>query len=215
MDILTVFLNGDLKEEIYMMQPEGFIQEKEKNLVCKTMQINLWTKASLKTMAVMFPERQRADKLSNEQAPKTEQEKLEMAEKPYASLVGSLMYAQVCTRPDSAFVVSMLRRFQSNPGQAHWVAGKKVMRYLQRTKDYKLDVKTFKSTSGFVFIFGELEKHQTSSDSWPIQLWNDNSAAMTFAKGNKRTRDPLTKVVPNAVFHRHVSSTGLTPDMDA
>ena len=48
------------------------------------------------------------------------------------------MYAQVCTRPDIAFPISVLGRFQSNPGQAHWVAGKKVMKYLQRTKDFKL-----------------------------------------------------------------------------
>ena len=35
---------------------------------------------------------------------------------PYASAVGSLMYAQVCTRPDIAFAVGMLGRYQSNPG---------------------------------------------------------------------------------------------------
>ncbi|CAL8075801.1 unnamed protein product [Prunus armeniaca] len=80
----------------------------------------------------------KGDKLSSEQSPKTEQERIEMQDKPYASLVGSLMYAQVCTRPDLAFCISVLGRFQSNLGQAHWVAGKKVLRYLQRTKEYKL-----------------------------------------------------------------------------
>ena len=57
---------------------------------------------------------------------------------PYASAVGSLMYAQVCTRPNITFIVGVLGRYLSNPGQAHWVATKKVMRYLQRTKDYML-----------------------------------------------------------------------------
>ncbi|KAI5316435.1 hypothetical protein L3X38_036142 [Prunus dulcis] len=150
------------------------------------------------------------DKLSSEQSPKTEQEKLEMQDKPYASLVGSLMYAQVCTRPDLAFSISVLGRFQSNPGQAHWIAGKKVLR--------------------------------------PIQLWNDNSAAVYFAKGNKRSgglrhmqlkllsakekirdgytaldhigtdfniADPLNKGLPNHVFHRHVKSMGLQISFDA
>ena len=56
----------------------------------------------------------------------------------HASVVGSLMYAQVCTRPDIAFIVGVLGRYLSNPRQAHWVAAKKVMRYLQRTKDYML-----------------------------------------------------------------------------
>ena len=53
----------------------------------------------------------KGDKLSSEQSPKTEQERIEMQDKPYASLVGSLMYAQVCTRPDLAFCISVLGRF--------------------------------------------------------------------------------------------------------
>ncbi|XP_034700985.1 secreted RxLR effector protein 161-like [Vitis riparia] len=57
---------------------------------------------------------------------------------PYASAVGSLMYAQVCTRPDIAYIVGMLGRYLSNPGMDHWRAAKRVMRYLQRTKEYML-----------------------------------------------------------------------------
>ena len=48
------------------------------------------------------------------------------------------MYAQICTRPDIAFATGLLGRYQSNPGHDHWVAAKKVMRYLKRTKDYML-----------------------------------------------------------------------------
>lgn len=43
-------------------------------------------------------------------------EREEMKTIPYSSVVGSLMYAQVCTRPDIAFVVGMLGRYLSNPG---------------------------------------------------------------------------------------------------
>ena len=57
---------------------------------------------------------------------------------PYASAVRSLMYAPVYTRPDIAFSVGMLGRYQSNQGLDHQRATKKVMRYLQGTKDYKL-----------------------------------------------------------------------------
>ena len=57
---------------------------------------------------------------------------------PYASAVRSLMYAQVCTRLDIAFIFNVLGRYLSNPGHDHWVAAKKVMRYLQRTKDFML-----------------------------------------------------------------------------
>ncbi|XP_068644654.1 secreted RxLR effector protein 161-like [Aristolochia californica] len=61
-----------------------------------------------------------------------------MKDIPYAFAVGSLMYVQVCTRPDIVFAVGMLGRYQSNLGLDHWRATKKIMRYLQGTKDYML-----------------------------------------------------------------------------
>ena len=35
MDVKTAFLNGFLKEELYMMQPEGFVDPENANKVCK------------------------------------------------------------------------------------------------------------------------------------------------------------------------------------
>ncbi|XP_040367504.1 secreted RxLR effector protein 161-like [Rosa chinensis] len=86
----------------------------------------------------------KGDKLTKNQCPKTDIEKTEMESIPYARLVGSLMYAQVCSRPDLSFAVGMLSRFQSNPGHEHWTAGKKVLRYLQRTKGHMLVYKRVK-----------------------------------------------------------------------
>ncbi|XP_031387190.1 secreted RxLR effector protein 161-like [Punica granatum] len=61
-----------------------------------------------------------------------------MANNPYASSISNLLYAQVCTRPNIAFVMGMLGRYQSTPGMDRWKAAKKVMRYLKGTKDYML-----------------------------------------------------------------------------
>ena len=72
------------------------------------------------------------------QCPKNDLKREQMKNIPYASIVGSLMYAQVYTRLDIAFVVGMLGRYQSNLGIDHWKVAKKVMRYLQGTKDYML-----------------------------------------------------------------------------
>ena len=58
-----------------------------------------------------------------------------MSSKPYASAIGSLMYAMLCTRPDLALAISMTNRYQSNPGMAHWTAVKNILKYLRRTKD--------------------------------------------------------------------------------
>ena len=50
-----------------------------------------------------------------------------MKDIPYASIVGSLMYDQTCTRLDISFVVGMPGRYQSNLGMDHWKAAKKVL----------------------------------------------------------------------------------------
>ena len=114
----------------------------------------------------------KGDRFNLNQCPKNDLEREQMKNIPYASAVGSLMYAQVCTRPDIAFVVGMLGRYQSDPGLDHWRAAKKVMRYLQGTKDYMLmyrrtnDLEVIgysdsdfagcidsrKSTSGYIFL---------------------------------------------------------------
>ena len=55
------------------------------------------------------------DKFSLKQCPSNDFERKEMQKIPYALVVGSLMYAQVCTRPDIAFIVGVLGRYQSDP----------------------------------------------------------------------------------------------------
>ena len=48
------------------------------------------------------------------------------------------MYAQVCSRLDIAYIMGVLSQYMSNPGMAHWKAAKRVLRYLQRTKNCML-----------------------------------------------------------------------------
>ena len=58
-------------------------------------------------------------RLSKDQSPKTEEEKDFMAKVPYASAIGSLMYAMTCTRPDISQAVGVVSRYMSNPGKPH------------------------------------------------------------------------------------------------
>ena len=62
---------------------------------------------------------QKWDKFSLMQCPKNELERKQMEQIPYAYIVGSLMYAQTCTKPDINFAVGMLGRYQSNIGMDH------------------------------------------------------------------------------------------------
>jgi transposase InsO family protein len=66
----------------------------------------------------------------------------------YASVVGAIMYAMLGTRPDLAFAIGQLTRFNSNPGQLHVGALKRVLRYLKGTIDFELTYGTESSGSG-------------------------------------------------------------------
>ena len=72
-------------------------------------------------------------KLSSKQSPTSEKEKEEMKTTPYASAVGSLMYAMVCTRPDIAYAVGVVSCFLANTGKEHWKAVEWNLRYLRGT----------------------------------------------------------------------------------
>ena len=76
--------------------------------------------------------------LSKEQSPKTLEQKECMSRIPFASAVGSLMYAMLCTRPDICYAVGIVSRYQSDPGEEHWIAVKHILKYLRRTRDYML-----------------------------------------------------------------------------
>ena len=61
-----------------------------------------------------------------------------MSKVPYASAVGSLMYAMVCTRLDIAHAVGVVSRYMNNPGKEHWMAVKWILRYLKGTTNQAL-----------------------------------------------------------------------------
>ena len=110
--------------------------------------------------------------LSKTQCPATAEDREKMNSIPYASAIGSIMYAMLCTRPDVCHAVSLTSRYQSDPGVEHWTAVKNILKYLKRTKemflvyggDEQLVVKGYvdasfdtdpddsKSQSGYVFI---------------------------------------------------------------
>ena len=58
--------------------------------------------------------------------------------KQYHSMVGSLMYAALGTRPDLSYCVTALSRYNATPLQMHLTAAKRALRYLKRTADHRL-----------------------------------------------------------------------------
>lgn len=61
---------------------------------------------------------------------------------PYTSLIGSINYCAISTRPDIAFAVNKCAQFTSHPNLVHWIAVKRILRYLIQTRDYGIKYKT-------------------------------------------------------------------------
>ena len=100
--------------------------------------------------------------LSSNQRSRTNTEIERMRGISYASAVGSLMYAMLCTRPDICFAVGMVSRYQSEPGEEHWIARDYMLVYQSESlepigytdSDFQSNIDSRKSTSGYVFTFG-------------------------------------------------------------
>ena len=58
-------------------------------------------------------------KLSALQCASTDEDFEYMSRVPYSSVVGSLMYAMVCSRPDLSYAMSLVSRYMANPGKEH------------------------------------------------------------------------------------------------
>ena len=70
-------------------------------------------------------------KVGKKMCPKTQEDMDYMSKVPYASVVGSLMYAMICTRPDIAHAVGVVRRYMNNLGKYHWMIMKWILNSLR------------------------------------------------------------------------------------
>lgn len=72
--------------------------------------------------------------LSKKMSPTTEDDKKMMENKPYAQVVGTIMYVMLCTRPDLSYVVSLVSGFRNYVGEAHWSDETRIMTSLKGQK---------------------------------------------------------------------------------
>jgi len=277
MDVSTAFLHGELNEEVYMRQPEGFVKNGQENLVCRLKRSiyglkqspRCWNYALDKQLKELGFKQTASDPclyvyvdsegellvvaiyvddiiLGGRHETKLNQMKLQLSQKfemkdlgqlhhflgvkviqdlfsgsiwigqpsyidkllqtsdmndskpvaspvncdvklvpcdntedvynqqRYQAVVGSLLYLSTKTRPDIAFAVSSVARFCANPSRDHWTAVKRILRYLNGSRqlgllyranalnemvgysdaDWAGDVGDRKSTSGYVFLLG-------------------------------------------------------------
>ena len=79
-------------------------------------------------------------KLTTDMCPTTPSDIQDMSRIPYREVVGCLRYLVTASRPDIAYAVKELSRFLQNPGHQHWQAAKRVLRYLNGTRDLGIHI---------------------------------------------------------------------------
>ncbi|GJU81698.1 hypothetical protein Tco_1284063 [Tanacetum coccineum] len=156
----------------------------------------------------------KSDVFGSHQCPKTEVEYEEMKRIPYASVVGRLTYAQVCTRPDIAYICGMLGRsdnlevigysdsdfakckdtsrstsgyiFMLSGGPISWKSKKQV---LTTTSTMMAEyVSVYNATCHAMLLRNLITGLKIiNSISRPLKIYCDNSAAVSFSNSNSST----------------------------
>ncbi|KAL7279387.1 hypothetical protein ACG7TL_007228 [Trametes sanguinea] len=167
-DISSAYLSGELKEEVYMKQPEGFEEKAKRSLSILQRQyaLDILERYGFANCDPVGTPMDPGLRLSADMGPFTSSAAREMQDVPYGQAVGSLFYL-------------------ANLGMAHWKAVKHLFRYIKGTLDYKLTYSpsssdelftsytdtdhagcpdTGRSTSGYVIKMG------TGAISWSSRL---------------------------------------------
>nr|GEV12020.1 hypothetical protein [Tanacetum cinerariifolium] len=161
MDVKTAFMNGNLREEVYVSQPNGFVDQDNPNHVYKLKKAlyglkqapRAWNGNDLLLIsqsprgifinqskyALESLKKYGFESCDPVDTPMVEKSKLDedkegKAVDPshYHGMIGTLLYL-TASRPDLQFAIYMCARYQAWPTEKHVHAVKRIFRYLRRT----------------------------------------------------------------------------------
>lgn len=131
----------------------------------------------------------------------------------YQRLVGSLLFLQMCTRPDLSFAVLLLSQHCASPLPCHHAAAKRVLRYLKETKDLRLH---FGGSSSNVSLSGlsdadwagdKLDRASTSAFIWSLAggpvSWSSKKQSCVALSTAEAKYVALTRAVQEGIWIRN------------
>nr|GEX92123.1 hypothetical protein [Tanacetum cinerariifolium] len=121
-DVKTAFLNVYLDEDIYMVQPEGFIDPKHPRKVCKLQRSIYGLNQASRSWNKKFDE---------------EIKKMDYSKRGYIPMQEriDLNKTQGASTPGEVKRMQNVPYASANPGELHWTAVKTILKYLRNTKD--------------------------------------------------------------------------------
>ncbi|XP_063781232.1 uncharacterized protein LOC134929571 [Pseudophryne corroboree] len=114
-------------------------------------------------------------------SPSSKREIEEMQEIPYQNAIGSLIYASIGTRPDITYAECWASQFANNPGRQHWIAVKRILRYLKGTSSLKLKFTGSSDTSLKVYCDADWGSDEDDRRSYIGYLFSLAGAAVNWA----------------------------------
>nr|GEW43712.1 hypothetical protein [Tanacetum cinerariifolium] len=136
MYVKTSFLNGELKEEVYVSQPEGFVDPDHPTHVYRLKKDLYGLKQAPRKFGMNScdpVDTPMVDRLKLDEDPIG----ISVDQTRFRSMIRSLMYL-TASRPDLVFAVCMCARYQASPTKKHLEALKRVFRYLRGTINWGL-----------------------------------------------------------------------------
>lgn len=134
----------------------------------------------------------------------------------YQSMVGSLLYAAMATRPDIAYAVGVVSKFNSKPTETHLTAVKRILRYLKGT--FNLAVKYEKLKNELMVGYSDADwagdqedRHSTSGNNiflmegGPIS-WLSKKQAMVTLSTSEAEYVALSTATQEAIWLRRLLS---------
>ncbi|GJW15545.1 retrotransposon protein, putative, ty1-copia subclass [Tanacetum coccineum] len=184
MDVKTEFLNGELKEEVYVSQPEGFVDQDNPSHVYKLKKAFYSLEQAPRTCprGIFLNQSKYAFEIIKKygllasdsvDTPMVEKNKLDedlqgtpVDAKLYRDMIGSLMYL-TSSRPDLIYAVCLCARYQAKPIKNHLNAVKRIFWYLNGT--INMGLWYLKDTGDKLVSWSSKKKKSTTISSTEVE----------------------------------------------